>query len=153
MLIFTLLSTITILSITNIFCWLYVYVFALKKTYKAQYIMITSVCLLPWAVPLLTLVWSLACRRPQTCRPSSTMAPPTCRCPGPRSPLSQWISRSPPTQVRQNVKAPKWRCCACSLDKSFFTSHRKPNNSSLRYISQPPGLLGLLRHVTSILLP
>lgn len=34
-----------------------------------------------------------------------------------------------------------------------FTSHRKPNNSSLRYISQPPGLLGLLCHVTAVIVP
>lgn len=36
---------------------------------------------------------------------------------------------------------------------NLFTSHRKPNNSSLRYIGQPPRLLRLLRHVTAILIP
>lgn len=40
-----------------------------------------------------------------------------------------------------------------SLVKFIFTSHRKPNNSSLRYISQPSGLLRLLCHVTAILVP
>lgn len=36
---------------------------------------------------------------------------------------------------------------------NLFTSHRKPNNSSLCYIGQPPRLLRLLRHVTAVLIP
>lgn len=61
----------------------------------------TSIPLFPTA-PLLMSVWSPACQRRQTCRPSSTMAPPTCRCPGPPSLLSLWTSPSPPTQVGQS---------------------------------------------------
>lgn len=54
----------------------------------------------PLTVPPLMLVWSLACQKPQSCRPSSTMVPPTCHSPGPPSLLSLLTSPSAPTQVR-----------------------------------------------------
>lgn len=61
-------------------------------------------CFFSTTAPLL--IWSLVYLRHQTCRPSSTTAPPICRSPGRRSLLSPSTSLWAPTQVKthQSVK-------------------------------------------------
>lgn len=100
---------------------------------------------------ILMLVINPACQRPQICKRSSIMAPPSCPCPGLPSLLWPLTSPSPTTQVQRSSQDAL--VSRCQIRHWLFTSDRKPDHSCLCYIGQPPWLLGLLHHVTAVLIP
>lgn len=131
------------------FFWLQIFQ-GVQSAGRVLHCCLHHICVFLVTVRIPTLVINLVAQRQPICN-CSTMAPPSCHCPG--LPFLQWpsTSPSPPTQVQQSPQDRPMR--RLQISHFIFTSYRKPNNSCLCYISQPSWVLGLLHHVTAVLVP